>query len=147
MPMERATALVLRTTDWSASLAVQAGKKYPITMEYYESAGSALATLSWSSPTTVKSIIPQSQLYPNYQAGFVSVARVLTNGQFNLLISGLVGKGYVLQASTNLTAWVSIQTNVPSPNPNTTLPINLLNFSDTLATNYSRRFYRTVQLP
>src|SRR5258706_5036491 len=33
-------------------------------MEYYDHAGNASATLSWSSPSTMKAIIPQSQLYP-----------------------------------------------------------------------------------
>src|SRR5262249_23490367 len=33
-------------------------------MDYYENGGGAVATLSWSSPSTAKAIIPQSQLYP-----------------------------------------------------------------------------------
>lgn len=33
-------------------------------MEYYDHMGNASATLSWSSPSTAKAIIPQSQLYP-----------------------------------------------------------------------------------
>jgi hypothetical protein len=71
----------------------------------------------------------------------------MTNGQFNLQMAGLVGKGYVLQASTNLTTWVSIQTNEPAPDPNVALPTNAFNFTDSAATNFPWRFYRTVQQP
>jgi glucose/arabinose dehydrogenase len=40
-----------------------AGQKYAITMDYYEAQGEASAKLMWSSPSTVKTIVPTSQLY------------------------------------------------------------------------------------
>jgi uncharacterized repeat protein (TIGR03806 family) len=53
-------------TDWTGSIALQAGRFYDIRMEYYENGGGAVAKLAWSSPSTAKAIIPTTQLYlPN----------------------------------------------------------------------------------
>jgi hypothetical protein len=51
-------------TEWSGTIALTANQKYDIRMEYYENAGGAVARLSWSSASTPKAIIPQSQLFP-----------------------------------------------------------------------------------
>lgn len=51
-------------TENSGTIALTAGQKYAIRMEFYERGGGALARLSWSSASQVKEIIPQSQLYP-----------------------------------------------------------------------------------
>ena len=51
-------------TENSGTIALTAGVKYDITMEYYENTGGAVAQLSWSSASTPKQIIPQTQLYP-----------------------------------------------------------------------------------
>jgi len=51
-------------TEMSGSITLTAGQKYSIKMEYYDNGGNAVAKLLWSSPTTAKSAIPQSQLYP-----------------------------------------------------------------------------------
>jgi len=50
-------------TEWSASLPLLAQQKYNLEMDYYENGGGAVAMLSWSSPSTAKAIIPQTQLY------------------------------------------------------------------------------------
>ena len=62
-----------------------------------------------------------------------------TNQQFRLLLTGPVGSNVVIQASSNLNAWVPVQTNPLSG--------GVLNFNDTLATNYPSRFYRALLLP
>jgi uncharacterized repeat protein (TIGR03806 family) len=51
-------------TEFSGSIALKAQQLYNIRMEYYEHGGNASASLSWGSPSTTKSIIPQTQLYP-----------------------------------------------------------------------------------
>ncbi|HEY4149604.1 MAG TPA: PA14 domain-containing protein [Chitinophagaceae bacterium] len=51
------------TQDYG-SISLQAGVKYNIVVEYFENAYSAIAQLYWSSPSTPKAIIPQSQLFP-----------------------------------------------------------------------------------
>ncbi|HEY3323601.1 MAG TPA: PA14 domain-containing protein [Planctomycetota bacterium] len=47
----------------SGTIALTAGQQYTIQMEYFQGTGGAVATLSWSSPSTPKAIIPQTQLY------------------------------------------------------------------------------------
>jgi uncharacterized repeat protein (TIGR03806 family) len=51
-------------TEWSGSINLVAQQRYNIQMDYYENGGGAVAMLSWSSPSTTKAIIPQTQLYP-----------------------------------------------------------------------------------
>jgi hypothetical protein len=131
-------------TEWNGSIALQSGRLYPITMEYYENGGSASAQLAWSSPSTVKAVIPQSQLYSDYHAILAFNRAGASNG---VQVNGLTGKGYVLQASTNLVNWISLQTNLVNPDPNVSLPTNLIYFTDPRATNYPKRFYRVLQQP
>ena len=57
-----------------------------------------------------------------------------------LLLAGIPGRTYYVQASTNLTAWVDISTNVAGTN-------GLWNVVDAVATNYPSRFYRTSDQP
>jgi hypothetical protein len=57
------------------------------------------------------------------------------SGQFALCICGDTNSQYVVQASTNLMDWVSVQTN--------TAPFT---FVDSNASQFSQRFYRTVNL-
>jgi hypothetical protein len=134
-------------TEWNGSITLAAGQKYPITMEYYEDTGSASAQLSWSSPSTAKTIIPQSQLYPVFASSFLHTNTAYANGAFQLELSGLVGEGYVLQATTNFANWVSLQTNSPSPSPAVMLPTNLFQFTDSAAKSFPHRFYRALQQP
>jgi uncharacterized repeat protein (TIGR03806 family) len=51
-------------TEWGGSITLAAQQRYNIEMDYYENGGGASATLAWSSPSTSKVIIPQTQLYP-----------------------------------------------------------------------------------
>ena len=53
-------------TEYSATIALTAGQKYAIKMEYFDDDYAALAQLRWSSPSTTKSIIPKCQLYSLY---------------------------------------------------------------------------------
>jgi uncharacterized repeat protein (TIGR03806 family) len=61
----------------------------------------------------------------------------LSNGQFQLGVSGTAGKTYFLQASTNFTDWTFVSTNLA--------PSNLFNLLDPGASNFPYRFYRAVQ--
>jgi len=51
------------TTNNSAAVALTAGVKYTITLEYYEKGGSAVAQLKWSYPGQATQVIPQSRLF------------------------------------------------------------------------------------
>jgi uncharacterized repeat protein (TIGR03803 family) len=59
-----------------------------------------------------------------------------TNG-LALMLQGPVGSNYMVQASTNLLTWLPITNFVSTNSP--------FYFSDPLATNYSRRFYRAIE--
>ncbi len=50
-------------TEHSGAIALVAGQKYDIKLEYYENKYDAVSRLSWSSSSQTKEIIPQSQLY------------------------------------------------------------------------------------
>ncbi|MBD1842758.1 DUF4347 domain-containing protein [Cyanobacteria bacterium FACHB-63] len=50
-------------TERTGSIALVAGQRYDIRMEYYENGGGAAALLGWSAPGITKQIIPQSQLF------------------------------------------------------------------------------------
>jgi hypothetical protein len=52
------------STEWTGSIALVAGQKYDIRMEYFDGIKNAVARLLWSSPSIERQVIPQSQLYP-----------------------------------------------------------------------------------
>ena len=68
----------------SGTIALTAGQKYPIKMEYYENGGSAVAQLSWSSSSQAKQIIPSSQLIPTTVTA-VNGAALVTQAAFSLV--------------------------------------------------------------
>lgn len=50
-------------TERSGTIALTGGQQYDIVMEQYDGGGGAVARLLWSSPSTPKAVIPQTQLY------------------------------------------------------------------------------------
>ena len=56
-------------------------------------------------------------------------------GQFSFTVSGTSGAQYVVQASTDLVHWTTLQTNIPP-----------FTFMDTNAGAFARRFYRASSL-
>jgi glucose/arabinose dehydrogenase len=48
----------------SGTISLTAGQRYDVRMEFYESAGGAVAKLLWSAPGLAKEVIPASQLTP-----------------------------------------------------------------------------------
>ena len=63
----------------------------------------------------------------------------ITNRQFRFTLTGPVGSNAVISASTNLQSWTPLVTNP--------LGSGTLMFTDTMATNFSRRFYRATLRP
>ena len=51
-------------TQNSSTIALLAGRKYDLKIEFRENTGGAIARLSWSSSSQASQIVPQSQLYP-----------------------------------------------------------------------------------
>jgi hypothetical protein len=51
-------------TEWNGTIELQAGRHYPIQLDYFDRNGEAAAELRWSSASQAKQIIPRYQLYP-----------------------------------------------------------------------------------
>ncbi|MCB0836174.1 MAG: PQQ-dependent sugar dehydrogenase, partial [Bacteroidetes bacterium] len=51
-------------TEWTGNIALTAGQKVDITLEYYEASGISLVELYWSSESQAKEIIPERYLFP-----------------------------------------------------------------------------------
>jgi len=91
---------------------------------------------------------PNAGAYPHrfYRAllcDFVTGLRIgtitqLPGGQVQFDFSGATGRSYVVQASTNLTQWENVRTNVGTAAP--------IVFADSV-TNYPHRFYRVQPTP
>lgn len=103
----------------TASLIFNSGGNYP----YFDRIGGS------GSITVVAAVAPITMSSPK-----------VVSGQFQFDISGLtVGKTNYILASTNLTTWVSLRTNVATA--------TTTNFTQTQTSSFSRRFYRVQQLP
>ena len=83
-------------TENAGSIALQAGQWYPITIEYYQSGGTAQISLSYASPSTPKQIIPSGELSSNPPQAPIAVSvspTVSTRGpsqtqQFTATVTG-----------------------------------------------------------
>ena len=58
-----------RRTD-GATITLTAGVRYPVTMEYYEAAGAAVAQLRWAYPGQTARTVPTDALFPRYAVTF-----------------------------------------------------------------------------
>jgi hypothetical protein len=55
------------------TIALTAGQRYPIRMEFYENGGLATARLLWSSTSIGKSVIPKARLYPQVPSNVIKI--------------------------------------------------------------------------
>ncbi len=62
------------TTDNSASVALTAGQKYDIRLEFYEGSGGATARLLWAYPGQSQQVVPTLRLYPAAASGTTTPA-------------------------------------------------------------------------
>ena len=60
------------TTDTGPSVALVAGQRYAIRMEYFEGPVGAVATLLWAYPGQGEQVIPQPQLHPTAGSGRIA---------------------------------------------------------------------------
>jgi hypothetical protein len=96
--------------------------------------------------TTVKAKAFETGFVPSVAASAIfsvrpsvsfTTAGYFTNGQFVLQLSGLAGKTYLLQGSSNLVNWITLNTNLAPSSP--------FNLIDPGASNYLYRFYRALE--
>jgi hypothetical protein len=68
-------------TTWTNAIALQAGTRYDIKLEYYQSGGTGQAHLFWYSPSQPEQIIPNSCLYPtnSYNPGTSNAPAAITS--------------------------------------------------------------------
>jgi hypothetical protein len=106
-------------TENSGTIALTAGTKYNIDMDYYENGGGAVAKLEWSSTSQSRQVIPQTQLYPvevtppaaptnlTATAGDAQVALSwdASAGADKYNVYRGTGGNYYLQASPTATSW------------------------------------------
>ena len=64
-------------TEKSGTIALVAGQKYDIVLEYFENTGEAVTKLYWSSAGTPKQIIPKSQLFTPAVSSETAVANTV----------------------------------------------------------------------
>jgi hypothetical protein len=66
-------------TEYSGTIALTAGQKYDIRLDYFENNGDANAKLEWASVSQVREVIPKNQLYSTASAAVAAkVAEVPT---------------------------------------------------------------------
>lgn len=61
-------------TENTGTIALTAGQRYDLKLEYYDSSSGATIKLAWSSPSQTKQIVPRSQLYPASQPSTTATA-------------------------------------------------------------------------
>ncbi len=99
-------------TENSGTIALVGGQKYDIRMEYHENGGAAVATLSWSSPSQAKQIIPQTRLYPGN--GAVALARINSGGA---AVAPFAADANFSGGTVNSTTTAVTTVGVPGPAP------------------------------
>ncbi len=94
----------------SASIALNAGQLYNIQLDYFQSAGNAVAQLFWSSPSTTEAVIPQTQLYSHTNPPPAVVLSAPTNGA---TFTAAASVSFIAEADAlyNTLSYVSFYTN------------------------------------
>jgi hypothetical protein len=121
-------------TEYQGAMALVAGQKYDIRMEYYQTGGGASVKMEWSSMSQARQVIPQTQLYScgAYIAADTSICQGVS---LNLTASG--GNAYkwsdnstapTLKVTPNATTTysVSVSSNGCTANASMTVTVNSL---------------------
>jgi len=101
--------------------------------------GQNMLQLQWSSVTGRLYQVQAADLFVGQTATAPKLSGSYPNpaGNFNLHVAATTNLGYVVQVSTNLTAWTPVYTNATGGN---------LDYADTALPHPSHRFYRTALL-
>jgi uncharacterized protein (DUF1800 family) len=108
------------TTDRYARVALLAGVRYDIRLDYFESTGASKCQLSWYSPSQPKQIIPSTRLYPangpmqGAQQSSPSEAFAVVGGPFSYAITATNGATISI---TGRPTWLTFSGGVLSGTP------------------------------
>jgi RHS repeat-associated protein len=91
----------------SAPIALVAGQKYDIKVEYYENGAGAAISLKWTSPSTAKQVVPQSQLYPATAASSPNSATFISHSVPTSMVAGQSYSVSVTMQNTGTNTWTS----------------------------------------
>lgn len=130
------TNLIFRTN--AVALGSLTNTPYTLVVSNFTAGAYTLTTLATDSRGTSATSAPVAISVVTPVTPALTNATVLTNGQYQLQYSANAGLRYILQGSTNLVNWVSIQTNLATT--------NLVTFADASATNFTFRFYRVQRV-
>jgi len=123
-------------TEWSGTIALTAGQKYNIVMEYYENGGGAVAKLFWSSASNAKGPVPQNALFaigpPTAPTNFTAVAASDTQINLTWTDNATNESGFEIQRSPDNATWTAL----------TTAAANATSYSDTGLTAATLYYYR-----
>ena len=121
-------------TNLAVVLTYDGSSNAPVAASSYLVVGTIVDPNYQGSTTNTLFINPATPTITTLQPATLTSA-ACSGGQFSFTVAGLTGRQYVVQASTNLIDWDSVQTN--------TAPFL---FTDTAASNFNQRFYRTYCL-
>jgi len=102
----------------------------------YEGADAFTYTLADSFGGTSNATVYVTVRGPNVSMVISNITQ-LPDGNYQIKSSGIPGNSYLLQASSDLSAWSNILINSADV-------YGVITFTDLTATNYSSRFYRTA---
>lgn len=101
-------------TEHSGSIALKAGAKSDIKIEYFEDGGGAVAQLAWSSPSTPKATVPASALFPPQTPEAVQQdgapdALVVIEAEKNYFNLAQAGKGWTNTSVSGASGGLALQ--------------------------------------
>lgn len=73
-------------TEYSGTIALKAGQKYDIKVEYYENTASAKCKLEWSSISQTREVVPQSKLFSSSSTGDGLIGNYYNGLNFNTIV-------------------------------------------------------------
>ncbi|MFN3405563.1 MAG: PQQ-dependent sugar dehydrogenase [Cytophagaceae bacterium] len=96
--------------EFSGKIYLEAGRRYPIKLEYYEKTGGALVHLFWSAINLPKEIIPARQLFVKNSHGLnfeVIPAKTYGDAPFTIKVSSLSGLPIQINLPSNHVASIN----------------------------------------
>ena len=102
--------------EYSDTIALKAGLRYPIRMEVFQNGGSAAASLSWKSNSQPKTQVPSARLFPatapDHSNGYDLLENLVSHRMLEHDMYGWSRDSVADEYKDQYTQWWKIQTNV-----------------------------------